>query len=132
MAYLQIGSPAIIALWEDLIEFLHDGNRHNEVIDLFAARPSLRMRSGVLEAFRGKCGEGCGRPVEETYGVYRDGLRKFPEDPTLLVYFSDFVNHNRLYSRCYADLKAMSRPSETVRDFLRQMEALGYGKSGAA
>jgi hypothetical protein len=65
--------------------------------------------------------------VEETYAAYRDALRRFPEDPTLLVYFSDFVNHNKLYARCYADLKAMPKPSETMQDFLRQIEALGYG-----
>jgi len=89
------------------------------------------LRSGVLEAFRGKCSETAGRSVDEIYAHYRDALRKFPEDPTLLVYFSDFVNHNKLYARCYADLKAMARPSETVRDFLRQMEALGYGRGAA-
>ena len=57
-------------------------------------------------------------------------MRKFPEDPTLLVYFSDFVNHNKLYARCHADLKAWPRPSETVREFLRQMEAQGWGNGG--
>lgn len=125
-AYLQL-APGDIAMWEDLIEYLYGERHHREILEIFAARPPLRLRSGVLEAFRGKCSEGCGRPVEETYAVYRDGLHKFPDDPTLLVFFSDFVNQNRLYARCYSDLKAMSRPSETVRDFLRQMEALGYG-----
>jgi uncharacterized protein (UPF0276 family) len=70
--------------------------------------------------------------MDEIYALYRDAVRKFPEDPTLLVYFSEFVNHNRLYARCYADLKTITRPSETVRDFLRQMEALGFGAGSAA
>ncbi len=129
-AYLQL-APGDIAMWEDLIEMLFGENRHPEVLRIFAERASLRMRSGVLEAFRGKCGEATGRPNEETYAVYRDALRKFPEDPTLLVYFSDFVNHNKLYARCYADLKAMAKPSATMRDFLRQMESLGYGNGSA-
>ena len=93
---------------------------------------ALRLRSGVLEAFRAKCAESSGQATEAVYAVYRDALARFPEDPTLLVYFSDFVNHNKLYARCYADLKALERPSETVRDFLRQIEALGYGNGGAA
>jgi tetratricopeptide (TPR) repeat protein len=126
-AYLDI-APGDFALWEDLLESLYERGKHREVLGLFESRPILRLRSGVLEAFRGKCGEAVGRPVEETYALYREALRKFPEDPTLLVYFSDFVNHNKLYARCYADLKAMSRPSETVRGFLRQIEALGYGQ----
>ena len=42
------------------------------------------------------------------------------------------MNHNKLYARCYADLKSLERPSETVRDFLRQMEDLGYGTGSAA
>jgi tetratricopeptide (TPR) repeat protein len=130
-AYLDL-APGDIALWEDLLESLFERGKHREVLGLFESRPALRMRSGVLEAFRGKCGEAAGRSVDEVYAVYRDALRKFPEDPTLLVYFSEFVNHNKLYARCYADLKAMARPSETVREFLRQMEALGYGNGGAA
>ena len=68
-----------------------------------------------------------GEGPRRAYAVYRDALRSSRRIPTLLVYFSDFVNHNRLYARCYADLKSLARPSETVRDFLRQMEALGYG-----
>lgn len=130
-AHLE-SAPGDIAGWEDLVEHLFAANRHHEVLGIFADHPALRLRSGVLEAFRAKCGENAGQGTDQIYSVYRDALRKFPEDPTLLVYFSDFVNHNKLYSRCYADLKAMDRPSETVRDFLRQIEALGFGKSGAA
>jgi tetratricopeptide (TPR) repeat protein len=126
LAYLDL-FPGDTALWEDLVEHLFAAGRHGEVLEIYAQTPILRLRSGVLEAFRAKSGESCGKSVEETYAAYRDALRLFPEDPTLLVYFSDFVNHNKLYARCYADLKAMPKPSETVRDFLRQIEALGYG-----
>lgn len=125
-AYLDL-NPGDTAMWEDLIEHLFAGKRHAEILEVFRQRPALRGRSGVLEAFRAKSAEASGAPVEEAYAIYRDALRSFPEDPTLLVYFSDFVNHNRLYARCYADLKALERPSGTVRDFLRQIEALGYG-----
>lgn len=130
-AWLKL-APGDIALWEDLAEMLLSEGRHGDVMDIFTNNPSLRMRSGVLEAFRAKCGESGGESVDRVYAIYRDALVRFPEDPTLLVYFSDFVNHNKLYSRCYPDLKALSRPSDTVRDFLRQMEALGYGNGGAA
>jgi len=129
-AYLAL-APGDVGIWEDLLESLYERGKHGEVLALFESRPFLRLRSGVLEAFRGKCAEASGRPVDEIYANYREALRKFPEDPTLLVYFSEFVNHNKLYARCYADLKAMARPSETVRDFLRQMEALGYGQGRA-
>jgi glycosyltransferase involved in cell wall biosynthesis len=122
--------PGNIPLWEDLVEHLFAGNRHREALRIFAEHPALRLRSGVLEAFRAKCGEIGGEGVDAVYSVYRAALERFPEDPTLLVYFSDFVNHNRLYARCYADLKALEKPSETVRDFLRQIEALGYGAGG--
>ncbi|HKP97818.1 MAG TPA: glycosyltransferase [Fibrobacteria bacterium] len=125
-AYLDL-VPGDTAMWEDLIEHLFAAARHREVLEIFAQRPALGGRSGVLDAFRAKSAESTGLPVEEVYGFYREALRLFPEDPTLLVYFSDFVNHNRLYARCYADLKSLARPSETVRDFLRQIEALGYG-----
>jgi glycosyltransferase involved in cell wall biosynthesis len=125
-------APGDIALWEDLLESLYERGKHREVLGLFDSHPALRGRSGLLEAFRGKCGEAAGRPMDEIYALYRDAVRKFPEDPTLLVYFSEFVNHNRLYARCYADLKTITRPSETVRDFLRQMEALGFGAGSAA
>jgi glycosyltransferase involved in cell wall biosynthesis len=131
LAWLKL-APGDIALWEDLAEMLLTAGRHGDVLEIFTRNPALRMRSGVLEAFRAKCGESDGESVERVYAIYRDALARFPEDPTLLVYFSDFVNHNKLYSRCYADLKALPRPSETVRDFLRQMEALGYGNGGAA
>jgi glycosyltransferase involved in cell wall biosynthesis len=129
-AHLE-NAPGDITGWEDLVEHLFAAKRHREVLAIFADRPALRQRSGVLEAFRAKCGENAGQDTDRIYSIYRDALRRFPEDPTLLVYFSDFVNHNKLYSRCYADLKSMARPSETVRDFLRQIEALGFGKSGA-
>jgi glycosyltransferase involved in cell wall biosynthesis len=125
-------APGDIALWEDLAEMLLTAGRHADVLEIFIKNPSLRMRSGVLEAFRAKCGESGGESVDRVYAIYRDALTRFPEDPTLLVYFSDFVNHNKLYSRCYSDLKALPRPSDTVRDFLRQMEALGYGNGAAA
>ena len=125
-AYLDI-DPDDTPMWEDLIEFLFAADRHRDVLEIFAQRPALCRRSGVLEAFRAKCGESCGQAVDGTYAVYREALRLFPEDPTLLVYFSDFVNHNKLYARCYADLKALARPSETVREFLRQIETLGLG-----
>ena len=81
------------------------------------------MRSGTLEAFRGKAQEP-GDPAA-AYETYKRALAAFPEDPTVLVYFSGFVNDNGLYARCYADLKAMPRPSATVREFLRQLEAQG-------
>lgn len=125
-AYLEL-APGDIPFWEDLAESLYERGKPREVLGLFAAHPDLKLRSGTLEAFRGKCGEAAGRPAEEVYGVYRDALRKFPEDPTLLVWFSDFVNAGKMYERCYEDLNSIPRPSETVRDFLRQMEALGYG-----
>ena len=130
-AWLKL-APGDIPMWEDLVESLFAAGRHREVLEIFTGRPALRLRSGVLEAFRAKCGETAGEALESVYAVYREALSRFPEDPTLLVYFSDFVNHNKLYARCYADLKALARPSETVRDFLRQMEALGYGNGGAA
>ncbi len=125
-AYLDL-APADTSMWEDLIEHLFARKRHREVLEVFTQRPALCRRTGVLEAFRAKCGEACGLATEDTYAVYREALRLFPEDPTLLVYFSDFVNHNKLYARCYADLKTLVRPTETVRDFLRQIEAMGYG-----
>ena len=125
-AWLKL-APGDIALWEDLAEMLLTAGRHGHVMELFTNNPSLRMRSGILEAFRAKSGESEGESVERVYAIYRDALARFSDDPTLLVYFSDFVNHNKLYSRCYSDLKALPRPSETMRDFLRQMEALGYG-----
>ncbi|MDB5047411.1 MAG: glycosyl transferase family 2 [Fibrobacteres bacterium] len=125
-AYLDL-APGDTSMWEDLLEHLFAANRHREVLEIFTQRPQLCGRSGVLEAFRAKCGESTGRATEEIYAVYREALRKFPDDPTLLVYFSDFVNHNKLYARCYADLKTLARPSETVRDFLRQIEAMGFG-----
>ncbi|MEO6096372.1 MAG: glycosyltransferase [Fibrobacteria bacterium] len=124
--------PGNIPLWEDLVEHLFTHKRHREALGIFEENPSLRLRSGVLEAFRAKCGDILGEGVEAVYSVYRAAMQRFPEDPTLLVYFSDFVNHNKLYARCYADLKALPKPSETVRDFLRQMEALGYGIAGTA
>jgi tetratricopeptide (TPR) repeat protein len=125
-AYLDL-VPGDTALWEDLVEHLFASGRHAEVLEVFDQTPLLRRRSGVLEAFRAKSGDASGKPLEETYAAYRDALRLFPEDPTLLVYFSDFVNHNKLYARCYADLKTMPKPSETMRDFLRQIETLGFG-----
>lgn len=130
-AWLKL-APGDIALWEDLAEMLLTAGRHGHVLELFTHNPSLRMRSGVLEAFRAKSGESEGESVERVYAIYRDALARFPDDPTLLVYFSDFVNNNKLYSRCYSDLKALPRPSETMRDFLRQMESLGYGNGGSA
>ncbi|MDB5106393.1 MAG: putative glycosyl transferase family 2 protein [Fibrobacteres bacterium] len=128
-AYLKL-APGDMAMWEDLAEHLFGAGRHREVLEIFADRPGLRLQTGILEAFRAKCMESFGSGTGEIYEAYLEALRKFPEDPTLLVYFSDFVNHNKLYARCYADLKAMARPSGTVRDFLRQMEAQGYGNGG--
>ena len=86
--------------------------------------------SGTLEAFRGRALEETGADPERVYAAYRRALMAFPDDPTVLVYFSGFVNHNRLYARCYADLKAVPRPSETVRDFLRQLESQGLAGPG--
>ncbi len=128
-AYLTL-FPQDQTMWEDFLEFLFEVGRHGDVLEIFSARPELVGQSGVLEAFRARCLEKAGADVDRIYAVYRDAMRRFPEDPTLLVYFSDFVNQNQLYHRCYADLKALAQPSETVREFLRQLEAQGLGSGG--
>ncbi|GEM_PF-2648861 len=128
-AYLE-RFPADTAMWEDFLEYLFEAGRHPEILAIFSAQPELVLASGVLEAFRAKSLETARLETGGIYEVYRAAIGKFPQDPTLLVYFSDFVNHNKLYARCYADLKALPRPSETVREFLRQMEAQGLGNGG--
>jgi glycosyltransferase involved in cell wall biosynthesis len=119
--------PNDYSIWEDFLEFLLTAGRHQDMLEAFTAYPNLVLVSGVLEAFRAKALDAGKAGLEAIYGIYRTGLEKFPEDPTLLVYFSDFVNHNKLYSRCYSDLKALPKPSAPVREFLRQMESQGLG-----
>lgn len=121
------GSGGDPTLWEDCLEQLLAAGRPAAVLACLEARPHLAMRSGTLEAFRARSLEETAADPEKTYDAYRRALAAFPEDPTLLVYFSEFVNHNRLYARCYADLKAMPGPSAAVGEFLRQLEALGHG-----
>jgi glycosyltransferase involved in cell wall biosynthesis len=123
--------PDDVPFWEDFLESVYAAGKYAELLSLYGSRPALRLRSGAVEAFRAKSLEAGGAPVDETYSVYRRALEKFPEDPTLLVYFSEFVNHNRLYVRCYADLKAMADPPAAVRDFLRQLEEQGLGNGEA-
>ena len=127
-SYLKL-FPADTARWEDFLEYLLDAGRHREVVEFFSSQPQLILATGVLEAFRAKSLEIDQAGTDKIYAVYLEGVRKFPEDPTLLVYFSDFVNHNKLYPRCYADLKTLPQPSETLREFLQQMEAQGFGTS---
>ena len=129
--YLKL-FPGDLSMWEDFTDFLVGSARFHEVLNLYAGHPALHMRSGTLEAFRGRSLQEIGWDAGKTYAVYRDALAKFPEDPTLLVYFSDFVNHNKLYSRCYADLKAIPHPPEAVADFLRQLEAKGLAAPKAS
>jgi glycosyltransferase involved in cell wall biosynthesis len=122
--------PSDLVMWENFLEFLFTTGRHGDVQAIFAARPDLILATGILEAFRGKALEASKEDPSKIYDVYRQALEKFPEDPTLLVYFSDFVNHNQLFERCYVDLKALPRSSEPVLDFLRQLEANGLGGEG--
>lgn len=119
--------PDDVAFWEDLLEAFIAADRAAEVLACYDAHPALSLRSGAAEAFRARSLEATGAPVDAVYAAYLAALARFSEDPTLLVYFSDFVNHNRLYVRCYADLKAMPNPPEPLRDFLRQLEAQGLG-----
>lgn len=114
-----------IPLWEDCLEPLVAHGRFAAVLAALERAPSLAMRSGTLEAFRARALEETGAPPDRVYEIYRKALAAFPEDPTVLVYFSGFVNDNRLYARCHADLSALPSPSPTVRDFLRQMEDRG-------
>jgi glycosyltransferase involved in cell wall biosynthesis len=129
--YLEL-FPDDVAFWEDFLEQIFAARKHAELLAIYAARPDLSLLSGTLEAFRARSLEAQGAPIDEIYAVYRKAIAKFPDDPTLLVYFSDFVNHNRLYVRCYADLKAMPNPPPTVREFLRQLEDQGLGSGEAA
>jgi glycosyltransferase involved in cell wall biosynthesis len=142
-------APGDLALWEDALELLLAGGRPAAVLDALAAldglsaaaRPAAETAmgnapapaplSGTLEAFRGRALEESGADPERVYATYRRALIAFPDDPTVLVYFSGYVNHNRLYARCYADLKAVPRPSGTVRDFLSQLESQGLAGPGA-
>lgn len=126
------GKAQDIALWEDCLEQLLAASRPLSVLACLQAHPDLGLRSGTLEAFRGRSLEETGEETGKVYEIYRRALYAFPDDPTLLVYFSGFVNHNKLYARCYADLKAMPRPSETVAGFLRQLEAQGLAGPGRA
>src|SRR5690606_24845487 len=96
-AYLE-RFPADTAMWEDFLEHLFTARRYQEVLDCYAADPSLETRTGILGAFRAKSADCAGEDPESVYLAYRNAVRRFPEDPTLLVYFSDFVNHNRLYA----------------------------------
>ncbi len=123
--------PSDRAMWEDFIEFLFTTKRFGDILEIFSSKPELVLATGVLEAFRGKSLEAVKTGAERIYSVYRAALEKFPEDPTLLVYFSDFVNHNKLYERCYADLKSLPQSSEPIQNFLRQIEAQGLGKTDA-
>jgi tetratricopeptide (TPR) repeat protein len=126
-AYLRKGLPedADLSLWEDAREQLLAAGRPSALLACLDARPSLAMKSGTLEAFRGRALEETHAPAAEIYAAYRRALLAFPDDPTVLVYFSGYVNDNRLYARCYADLKAVPKPPAAVREFLRQLEAQG-------
>lgn len=124
----RLPASAPLALWEDCLEVLLAAGRAGAVLACLESRPALALRSGTLEAFRGKAQEAADPAA--AYETYRRALAAFPEDPTVLVYFSGFVNDNRLYARCYADLKAMPNPSPTVREFLRQIEAQGLLAKG--
>jgi hypothetical protein len=126
-AYARRGLPesAGPALWEDVLEQLLAAGRSAAVLACLADRPALAMKSGTLEAFRGRALEETKAPPAEIYAAYRRALLAFPDDPTVLVYFSGYVNDNRLYARCYADLKAVPKPPAAVREFLRQIEAQG-------
>ena len=119
-----------IPMWENFIEFLNLQNRFSDSLEIFSAKPELSLSTGILAAFKAKALEANSASVEKIYSTYCQAIIKFPQDPTLLVYFSEFVNHNKLYSQCYADLKALPESSNTVNEFLRQLELQGLVSRG--
>ncbi len=125
--YLEL-FPLDFAKWEDYLECLLTTGKHAEILDVFKARPNLKMATGVLEAFRLKSMEASGLNVEHVYTAYLTALHAFSDDPTLLVYFSEFVNDNKLYEPCYTDLKSWPEPSAPLAEFLRQLEKQALGR----
>jgi tetratricopeptide (TPR) repeat protein len=125
--YLEL-FPQDLARWEDYLEYVLTAGRHTEILEVFRAQSNLKMATGVLEAFRLKSLVASGLDIQKVYAAYLTALRTFSDDPTLLVYFSEFVNHNKLYERCYTDLKSWPRLSAPMAEFLRQLESQASGR----
>ncbi|MFC1584655.1 glycosyltransferase [Fibrobacterota bacterium] len=118
--------PFEIELWENYLEILVEKQNWSQIQTVYEDNPQIQMKSGVLEAFLGKSYEQVSGPADgkenNAYAVYLNGLRAFSEDPTLLVYFTDWVNKRGNYEEAFRDLKSIPEPSRELEKIIGQLK----------
>ncbi len=114
--------------WVDYLEALLMLERPLDLLSAIARMRQSHPVNGTAEALAGKAREALGLSVDEIYRHYWAHLQKFPADPSLRVFFADWVNRHKLHQQCYADLKSMRQAPPELMDFLIQLENLGHGK----
>jgi hypothetical protein len=136
--YLKI-FPTDIEMWENFMEVVIVNKDFDLARKHFAENPDLKLKSGILAAFYGKCletlvREGGASESERVYQAYLNGLKMYPADPTLLVYLGDWINIHRNFVQAYQDLRAIASPSTELIEYIHQLKKLaqdeGFLNSG--
>ncbi len=120
--------PRETEVWIDYLEALLMLERP---LDLLSAAARMRQNlpaHGTVEALAGKAREALDIPFQDIYRHYFAQLQNFPSDPSLRVFFTDWVNQHNLHAQCYSDLKSLRRPSPELQEFILQLENQGHGK----
>ncbi len=112
-----------MVMWENYLEQLMINERYSEVLETFENNPDIHMSSGVIEAFRGKCLNALMPGSEEAYKIYIEALHTYSGDPTLLVYFTEWMNDYGDLAKAYGDLQNIKQPSADLGKLLAQLKA---------
>jgi glycosyltransferase involved in cell wall biosynthesis len=124
--YLQICSGDLEE-WENYLNILLEQKEFALIQNLYRENPQIQMRSGIIEAILGKSHEqksliSGSVETNKPYEIYITALRSYSGNPTLRIYFRDWVDTCKNYGQAYRDVGMIQNPSgelESLKSHLK-------------
>ncbi len=116
--------PDDLKNWEDYLELLFTQKRYQEILDFYSQNSSIQYKSGIIEAFIAKS-------LEETpphsnlgdpYMTYINALFHFPNDPTLIFYFTEYLNSHKNFKQAFEDIELIPNLNGELLKLKDQLE----------
>ncbi len=122
-----IQNPNNIAWAEDWLESLIVNENFQHVIVTVELHPNWLLNSPIISAFMATSLEKLEGAQANTLilEIIRPALKKWPNDATLIVYFSEWVNRSRRFKEAYSILNPLRAQSQELDKLALQIEQLG-------